>query len=292
MNFVKSLYQYQEERFPVKILFFTTMAVVLSSAAILSYNVNIYQIVGAFVACMAFLFHVRVIDESRDFDHDLKYHPERPVQRGLISIRQLFYIDAVGVIVFITVALIFGRISKFYGAALLLFSFVAWKDFFLRNWLKKKFYLYNAVNMLQMVLLQMLIYSIFTQSFMVTQVMWIHLVFVIFNTIIMEFVRKIKTMADESRGEDTYSWHMGFFRSLMVFYLFCTINIFTFFWMLYTLSPHLNIFYLGALLLFVILTVSTVMHGVKKKKTTEAVLLLSTVLNYVGLNLLIYFYNI
>lgn len=292
MNVLKRFYIYQNERFPIAILTFTTLAVVLSSAAILSYRIEIHQFVLNFFACLAFLYHIRVIDEHRDYDHDVKYHPDRPVQRGLITLRELFYFNIPGLILFIFTSVFYGYTTIVYGGALIVFSFLAWKDFLIGNWLRKRFYLYNAVNMLQMVLVQMFIYCVFTQSFNVTKVMWIHLVFVIFNTIIMEFVRKIKTSSDESEGKDTYSWYLGYKRSLYIFYVFSIINFLVFIWMLYTIAPDILLYALIASGLLLFLTISVYAHLIKKKKASENILLLSTVVNYVGLNLLIYIFNL
>jgi 4-hydroxybenzoate polyprenyltransferase len=265
---------------------------VLSSAAVLSYKTSLWQGIMNFFACMAFLYHIRVADESRDFSHDSVFHPERPVQRGLITVKELFIFDIPGLAFFLFTSVLFGLPSILYGSALLLFSFIAWKDFFLGEKLKKRFFLYNAVNMFQMVLLQFFIYAVFTCNFKISGVMWIHLLFVIFNTIIMEFVRKIKTSVDETKGRDTYSWHLGYHRSLRVFYLFSVTNYLTFVWMLYTISRSATLFVLIALILLILLTVAVMLHFRLKRKATEQFLLLSTVVNYVGLNLLIYIFNL
>jgi len=291
MNLIYRLYRYQEERFPVKILTFTTLAVVLSSAAVLSYDTSLLQGIMNFFACMAFLYHIRVSDESRDFSHDSAFHPERPVQRGLVSVKELFLFDIPGLVFFLFTSLFFGLPSILYGLLLLIFSFIAWKDFFLGDKFKKRFFLYNAINMFQMVLLQFFIYAVFTRSFKVSGVMWIHLLFVIFNTIIMEIVRKIKTSGEESKGRDTYSWHLGYSRSLKIFYFLSVFNYLTFVWMLYTISSSATLFVLIALGLLILLTVAVILHSHQKRKATEQFLLLSTVMNYVGLNLLIYIFN-
>jgi hypothetical protein len=291
MTLFRRFIEYQEERFPLKILTFTTIAVVLSSAAILGYNINIWQILATFFACQFFLYHIRVIDESRDDLHDRKYHKDRPVQRGLITIKELFYIDIPGLVLFVVIMISFGTVSLVYGLALLIFSFVAWKDFFLGEKLKKIFLLYNAVNMFQMVLLQLFIYAVFTDDFLVNEVMWIHLLFVIFNTVILEFVRKIKTSEEESKGKDTYSWHLGYARSIYYFYLFTILNLLTFIWMMYTISWDVHLYVGIAIFLQLLLTFTTGYHLLKKKKLSEQLFLLTTVLNYVGLNLLIYIYN-
>ncbi len=292
MNVIKRLYQYQDERFPLKVLFFTTWAVVLSSAAILSYQTSFLQMLWAFVACIFFLFHIRVIDEHRDFKHDTTFHPNRPVQRGLISLKELSVFNIFGIVGFAFICSFYGKPSLLYGMGLLVFSFLAWKDFYGGQWLKNQFYLYNAVNMLQMVLLQLLIYAILIQEYTINKVMLIHLLFVIWNTIIMEVVRKIKIASTESKGNDTYSAQMGFKKSLWVFYSFSMANYVTFNWMLYTISPILNRFYFWALLFFILLTVAVFFHMLKRNKLTEGLLFLAAVLNYVGLNLLIYFFNL
>lgn len=292
MTLLKRFYQYQNERFPIRILFFTTLAVVLSSAAVLSYSVSWQQVILNLLATLVFLYHIRVIDESRDLEHDNQNHPTRPVQRGLISLKELFIIDFLFFVIFIITSILYGVPSKIYGAALLVFSFLAWKDFFGGAKLKNQFYLYNGINMLQMVLLQLFIYAVFTNSFQMSRVMWIHLLFVVFNTVIMEIVRKIKSSDEEDKGKDTYSWHLGYARSLYMFYFFSLINYITFIWMMYTISPHMGIYLVISIVLFLLLSVASFTHLFKKKKRTENLLLLSTVVSYVGLNLLIYFYNI
>lgn len=291
MSLAARFFRYQEERFPIKILAFTTIAVVLSSAAVLAYKITLPEVILNYFSCLVFLLHVRVIDESRDFRHDNEFHPERPVQRGVISVRELFLIDLVVSPVFIFTCFYYRGPALSYGLALLLFSFVAWKDFFAGRFLRRFFYLYNGINMLQMVLLQLFIYAVFTGSYLITKVMWIHLLFVMFNTIIMEFVRKIRTSSEESAGKDTYSWHLGYKRSLYIFYFFSVVNFFTFIWMLYTISPAIKDYFLLSLLLMVLLSISVFLHLRNKKKSSENFLLLSTVLNYVGLNMLIYIFN-
>src|SRR3989338_8000879 len=87
---------YQRERFPLAILVFTTLAVLLSSAAILYYNVTFIQMIVTFFAVLAYLFHMRVIDEKRDFNHDSQHHKSRPIQQGVITIEELEKINIFG----------------------------------------------------------------------------------------------------------------------------------------------------------------------------------------------------
>jgi cytosine/uracil/thiamine/allantoin permease len=61
--------------------------------------------------------------------------------------------------------------------------------------------------------------------------------------------------------------------------------------MLYAIESTLSFYNALALLLFLLLSLAVILHGMKKNKKTEGLLMLATVLNYVGLNLLIYLFN-
>ena len=77
-NFMHRLYVYQKERFPVNVLTFTTLAVILSSFAISFHNSipNSYisTILLALLSGMIFMFHIRVLDDSKDNQFDNQYH--------------------------------------------------------------------------------------------------------------------------------------------------------------------------------------------------------------------------
>ena len=83
------LWVYQRERFPALILSMTTFAVVLSSSKMLGIEpLNWLHIAIATVLGVLELFHIRVIDEFRDAEHDAQFHTDRPVQRGVMTDRK------------------------------------------------------------------------------------------------------------------------------------------------------------------------------------------------------------
>lgn len=43
-------------------------------------------------SALGFFFQMRVADEFKDYDTDLQYRPYRPVQRGLITLRELAWL--------------------------------------------------------------------------------------------------------------------------------------------------------------------------------------------------------
>lgn len=87
------LWAYQAERFPLVkhgalIVAFGTSAVCVS--ALLREGRPSWQaLVVAVVVLMCFFIQLRVADEHKDHAEDTKYRPERPVPRGLVSLKEL-----------------------------------------------------------------------------------------------------------------------------------------------------------------------------------------------------------
>jgi 4-hydroxybenzoate polyprenyltransferase len=92
LPFLQRLCIYQAERFP---LFRTATLLVVFTAASISVSAHLAQralpglwtfIVASCVA-LVFFFQMRACDEVKDHDDDCKYRPERPVPRGLVTLR-------------------------------------------------------------------------------------------------------------------------------------------------------------------------------------------------------------
>jgi len=284
---------YQKERFPLVVLVPTTLSVVLSSYVIAS---TLTVVMGAawkislgLVAALAYLFHMRAIDEYRDFDHDARYHRSRPIQRGLISKDRIRVIDNAGLVLFACVSLVCGLRTFALGLAALLYSFIARREFFLGERIKKRFFAYNAINMAQTVLLQTFVYSIFTRIWYRFPVLWLHLAFVLSNSVLIEFVRKIKLKEEESAGQDTYSWHFGFRNSLWVYGLLTAVSYSLFLSIMRFLCLGGYSATVTSAALLSLLLIAMVRHSARQDKASEAALHLSTLALYVGLHLVIVF---
>ena len=86
-SFLKAFILYQVERFPSIIILISCFVVALSSGAVILgediFNrINLVIIVS--ISSFIFLFHIRVLDEYRDYKFDFKYHLNRPIQRGIV----------------------------------------------------------------------------------------------------------------------------------------------------------------------------------------------------------------
>jgi len=182
MNLISKLYLFQEQRFPLRILLFTTLSSILSSAAVSPSKPSYLLMLLAFVSTLLFLYHIRVIDESRDMEMDSNLHPERPVQSGIISLRELFFTTLFGVATCIAIAVYAGFSATVITLAIIAFTTLAWKDFFAKCFFANRPVLYHVVNSPQMIIIQWNIYAIYTQSFEITWLMLLQML-LIYNSI-------------------------------------------------------------------------------------------------------------
>lgn len=279
---------YQKERFPLAVLFFTTASIALSSSAVIPRQINLIHLTEVFVAVMVYLFHIRVIDEQRDYHHDNQHHKFRPIQKGVISIKELESIDLLGILIFLAIATAGGSSALIIALVVLFYSFIAAKDFFGGEKLREAFFLYNALSMVQLLFLQLFVYTLLAGKFYFSQAVLVHLAFVLASSILIEIVRKIKIGPEESTGRDTYSWRISFGGSLLAYSLFAVFNYAVFLGLVYSFNTSCLVFS-TSLALVLSLLAAAFFHYLKRDKKSEKVLLFFNIVFYVGLNLIIYF---
>jgi 4-hydroxybenzoate polyprenyltransferase len=211
--FAHRLWIYQKERFPLGILSITTAAVLASTYAVLefSYPISIpwWKYVALGIAGLSFMLHTRIIDEIRDKDIDDLHHPERPIQRGLITIRELTFLGYANGGVFICIHAWLDPLSGWLSAGLLLYSILARYEIGPLAWLKPRFWLYNVVMLGQMLLLQWIAYAALTQSLEWGTALWMHGWGVWALTAQIEVARKCLSPAEETAYRDSYSSRIG-----------------------------------------------------------------------------------
>jgi hypothetical protein len=288
MNIIKKIFIYQSKRFPVKYLFFTTSASVICSSAVINYETSILKIIAVFFAIMFFLFHVRVIDEFRDFKEDAVNHPDNPVHNGIISLKQLLMFDIIGLLYIILVSVFYGKGTIIFAGLLVVFTTIASQDFFIRKFIIKKNILYHVINSPQMVLLQLYIFSLLTGEMIFTKIMWLTAFFAWMNVFVLEVVRKIKIVEEESPVADTYSKSLGFSKALVFNLILSIVTCISYMLIIIELEIQNKIIYiLLSLPIIIYLVFTTIKHLKSKTKKTEKMLLLSVMLMYVGLNIFI-----
>src|SRR3989344_5314301 len=278
-------YLYQKLRFPIIILSLSLLPAILSTAAIVTKNPSVPQIIGGLMATILYLLHVRIIDEKRDFHHDSIYHKSRPLQTGLISLKELRIIDNFVVVLILLIALFAGIYPFLLGVLMLSYSFIASKEFFMGEKLHKHFFIYNIINTMQTFIMQLFAYSFFAGYIPLTILLVLHYIFTCIGTVVFEFVRKIKIPGMDGAGKDTYTWYLGFNNSIVI-YLVLALLATVFFYQIMSIITGQNIFwlFLSAVLLGITLQ-SALIHLVKKTIQTEHLMQLSFVVVYTIFNL-------
>lgn len=286
---INRFHSYQKERFPMIVLAISLFPAILSSGIVVSSDPSIFKAILALIAAIAYLLHIRVIDEHRDFDHDNTHHNNRPVQLGLISKKELQKIDVLSILVLLGIAILSGGYAILMVIIMLFYSYLAGKEFFLGEKIHQHFFFYNSINLVQMLLMQVFVYFIFTNTLSLSALLVTHFLFTTTGTIIFEFMRKVKIPGEDGTGKDTYTWHLGFSNSIITYIILAFINILLFIRITSLIStrPLTWLIFSGFLTTAIVLV--AVIHYIKRKKLTDQLLQLSFLLCYGILNLVIYF---
>jgi hypothetical protein len=283
---MKEIAAFLKERFPLHILTFTTLSSVLGAGAVSTDIISGWHVISAFVITTLFLFHVRAIDERRDFVNDSKLHPDRPVQQGLISIKQLLLLSISGILLSLLLALNASMATLIIALLFVGFTSLAAFDFFIPMYFKNKPVLYHIVNSPQMILTQWLIFSVYTESFAINTGMLLFMLLIYNNIFILEVVRKVKAPIHDT--EDSYTAHLGIKKSVIFLILMVVAAYVIYYFILNYVLASTNIFYITGALLCCFVIGFILLFYAKPEKNTQKIMELSTVLLYVGLNILVY----
>jgi len=203
---------YQRERFPLAahgplILAFSFCAVSFSAHLRHGGWPRPGAAAVAFVSSLVFFLQLRIADEFKDREEDARYRPYRPVPRGLVHLRELGVLFALGGLLQLALAL-------WWSPPQVLVLLIAWTylalmsvEFGVRTWLKRHPITYLWSHMLIMPLV----------DFYATACDWVpahspppsglwwFLAASFANGLVIELGRKIRSPADEEPGVETYS---------------------------------------------------------------------------------------
>lgn len=204
---------YQRERFPI--VAHGVLIAIFSSAAI-SYSVllrggtkipHISTIIVAFISVFLFFLQLRIADEFKDFDDDLRYRPYRPVPRGLVSLRELGWLGvATGIIQLSLAVWLTPTLALLLGLVWLYFGLMC-KEFFVHHWLKAHPLAYMCSHMVIVPSINLYATAcdwLVAQASPPAGIFWF-LVASFFNGMVIEIGRKIRSPKDEEFGVETYS---------------------------------------------------------------------------------------
>ena len=221
---------YQRERFPILahgalIAAFSSGAVCYSAQLRAARDGTKFSVLGssllvAFVSCLLFFFELRVSDEHKDFEDDLRWRPYRPVPRGLVTLRELTRVAVAGALVQLALALWLE--PRLVAPLLVVWGFMALmtREFFVREWLRRHPIVVLWSHMLILPLIDLYATACDwmpsgSGRVLAQGLVWF-LVASFFNGIVVEIGRKIRAPADEETGVETYSALWGVRRATVV----------------------------------------------------------------------------
>jgi 4-hydroxybenzoate polyprenyltransferase len=216
LPFLQRLWIYQAERFP---LFRTATLLVVFTAASISVSAHLahrtlpalWTFVVAACVALIFFFQMRACDEVKDHAEDCKYRPERPVPRGLVTLRSIVVLALclAGLAVLSTISL---------TPWLLVLLALVWvwlalmtAEFFVPQWLQARPFLYLASHMIILPLIDLFVTGTewLPHDNWPPQGLSLFLALSFLNGCVLEIGRKVWAPENEREGVDTYSRLLG-----------------------------------------------------------------------------------
>ena len=158
---------------------------------------------------LAIAFHflvLRVLDEHKDFAHDKHFHPERILQRGVVTLRQLKILGFCAAFGSLLITLWQGSPSAIAAwVAMMIWTALMSVEFFCGSWLRRRFFLYSLTHMLILPLMIAWAAALAAPEATQTAVLpWLAFQ-AFFNGMIYEVLRKTKGPDEELEGDPTFS---------------------------------------------------------------------------------------
>jgi 4-hydroxybenzoate polyprenyltransferase len=97
---------------------------------------------------VAVFYHLRVLDDLKDRTADVIAYPGRVLSRGLLSYRHLAMTGLVAIAIETLIALWMGPKILALHAVTLAYSLLMYREFFIRDWLRRHLFWYGLIHML------------------------------------------------------------------------------------------------------------------------------------------------
>jgi len=324
---IKNFKIYLNERFPlgknsIFVLIFTLSGYIYTG---LLYNSKIinqifskeikvpmpwHKIAALFIIIFMFFLQLRITDEFKDYEEDLKYRAYRPVQRGIVTLKALGKIGIATVIIQIILAYVIDFKIIYFMIIVWFYMFLMAKEFFIKEWLTKRILIYALSHVVIMIFITLVIVNA-TQYIVLGEaeniikfgaLQWyrhnIDIALIplftlnYLNGIVLEIGRKMRRADEEEHGVQTYSKLWGKKKAAVILSLLFAVEYFlVILGLSYTYEKY---FLFSGLVLLIILIISIyfMIKFLKKDlsgKIVESVSGLWIVFSSMGLGLLPYF---
>jgi 4-hydroxybenzoate polyprenyltransferase len=222
--FIKRIWQYQRERFPVLahgllISAFTFSAIAYAHLCRQSIEPIPFSSFGkAFVNTFCLFLLLRISDEFKDAAYDRVNRPHLPVPRGLIHLSELKRVGIIVLSLLTVFNLLFAPAQLMIYFFVLLYLLLMYHEFLCKHWLEQHQLAYVVSHMMIIPLVDTLASSFdWMQATPDMQGLYWFFAVSFFNGCTLELGRKIK--AAEKEEANSYSRSLGFRRSLLYFQL-------------------------------------------------------------------------
>jgi len=214
-NFIGRIHKYSKERFhlgqfvPLSLILGGVLAI--GTQTYFHNRLLIAPILLSATALFLFFLRLRIFDEFKDFDHDLKHYSHRPVPRGLVSKKELGYLLIPLIILELIIAIVSGNDSVIFYIVSFLYSLLMFREFFVRDWIKNHFTAYIASH--EVLLFPLFFYLCAINGFGIIHLanpfFWLLVVCVGSFMFLLEVARKVRSKDQEIASRDTYTAQYG-----------------------------------------------------------------------------------
>ncbi|WP_050528593.1 UbiA family prenyltransferase [Pseudorhodobacter aquimaris] len=217
-----ALWTYQAERFP---LFKTVPLLAVFSAASICVSAELAgrplpgagAYLAGFILAMLLFFQMRVCDEYKDLEDDRRYRPDRPIPRGLVSLRLVIGLGVVSLPLAALAALLWHPPALWLLALVWIWLAAMTVEFAVPAWLKARPLLYLLSHMAIMPLIDLLLTGLEWMPFgSAASGLWMFLALSFVNGCVLEVGRKLWAPESEIDGVESYSRMWGPRRAALV----------------------------------------------------------------------------
>lgn len=252
---LKRLYIYYHERFPFFlrlllgiIVFCEIYFIVLLNQGVTNFHISYHEIIGGYTV-FAFLLWLRVADDLKDYETDKKLFPDRPLQRGVTTRKDIFYSCLVIEIIALILNMVFMP-NRIFFIILYIYGYLMSKWFFQRAKIQPSLPLalitHNPVQMfVNLYIISFTVIKYNLDFINLTTIMTLFTLY--FPALIWEVSRKIKAPKDEN-DYTTYSKLFGYKKATRFVLIVTILDIITNFILVWNLSK------LSVLVLFLLVS--------------------------------------
>ncbi len=216
LKFIQRWHLFSQERFPILkhiilIVFYTSANALVALYSRSLHPILTYKEILCAIVVLFIFFHLRIFDEIKDYRNDLVVHKDRPLARGLISVKEAKCVAFGLILAELFLALIISYAAFITALFTVLYSLIMYKEFFIGSWLRPKMATYALAHTLVSCWMSVFIFSAVTglNFWEISKVygMFVLVNWMIFN--IFEFGRKTFGKEEEQELVESYSKRLG-----------------------------------------------------------------------------------